>query len=435
MLPCSAEEFLSIVVGHVSLTVALKLWLWPALQLPILAAGDIGVGSQPSVVPTIQATPHIALTIDDREFFRRGDNVRVRFTTDEDGYATVFRVDTDGRVRVLFPRDPWTDNFVRSGRRYDVLDPYGRSPATFEVDDYAGIGYVFAVVSRDPFDYTPYVLNDHWDYRAVANRGRISGDPYVALSEMTGRILPAEYTMFGYDIVPYFVERRYDYPRFLCYDCHRYAPYPVWDPYRDWCATFRVVIYEDVRRYPGMAYPGTDVVMPSGFVLPPEFVIRPRSSNQPFIERVRNQPGRRPVERGATGRDVGGVGTIPVPARDRATGGVGGFLRRFFTGDDDDAPVVPGRHAPDSGAAPAKPTLERRVPTPTTTRPGQPVRQPQNPVPARPTAPRETTSAPVRRPTTATPSKRPSTQGSSPSPAVRRPPTTPPRRPGGGGGF
>jgi Domain of unknown function (DUF4384) len=433
MLPYGTEEFLSIAVGHVSLTVALKLWLWPALPLPILAAGDAALGSRPSVAPDGQATPHIALVIDDREFFHRGDNVRVRFTTDGDGYATVFRVDTDGRVRVLFPRDPWTDNFVRGDRSYDVPDPYGRSPASFEVDDYAGIGYVFALVSRDPFDYTPYVLNDHWDYRAVANRGRISGDPYIALSEVAARILPAEYTMFGHDIVPYFVERRYDYPRFLCYDCHRYAPYPVWDPYRDWCATFRVVIYDDVRRYPSTAYPATDVVMPRGMVLEPQFVIRPRASDQPFIERVHGQPGGRRPEHGATGRDVGGVGTIPTPARDRDSRGVGGFVRRFLGGDDDDAPKVPGRHAPDSGAARPTPTLERRMPASAPSRQGQPARQPQNPLPPRPAVPRETTSTPVRRPTTAPPSTGRSPQGTARPPASGRPAATPARRPGGGG--
>ena len=31
-----------------------------------------------------------------------------------------FRVDSDGRVRVLFPRDPWEDNFVRGGQEFEV---------------------------------------------------------------------------------------------------------------------------------------------------------------------------------------------------------------------------------------------------------------------------------------------------------------------------
>ena len=37
---------------------------------------------------------------------------------------------------------------------------------------------------------------------------------------------------YDYDVVPYYVERHYDYPRFVCYDCHAYASYSEWDPYR-----------------------------------------------------------------------------------------------------------------------------------------------------------------------------------------------------------
>lgn len=416
-----------------SLTVALKLWLWPALPLPLLMTGG-AAGVHPRAATADQATPHITLSIDNREFFHRGEDVHVRFTTDEDGYATVFRIDTDGRLRVLFPRDPWTDNFVRAARRYDVRDPYGRSAGSFEVDDYAGLGYVFAVVSRDPFDYSPYVLNDHWDYRAMANRGRISGDPYVALSGVAGRILPAEYTMFGHDIVPYFVEKRYDYPRFLCYDCHRYAPYPVWDPYRDWCATFRVVIYDDVRRYPALAYPATDVVMPRGFVLEPRFVIRPRGPDQPFVSRARAQPDGGPVERGATGRDVGGVGSIPVPARERSPSGVGGFFRRLIGGEE--RTPTPRRLGADSGQARPTPKLERRGTSTSPSREGQPGRRPNAPLPARPKAPTETTSTPVRRPASSTPAARPSTPAPrrpETTPAVRRPTSGATRRPGGHG--
>ena len=66
--------------------------------------------------------PHIQLWTDrdDGTVYHRGDRVRVYFRTDEDAYVTLFRVDTDGRVRVLFPADPWDDNFARGGRAYEV---------------------------------------------------------------------------------------------------------------------------------------------------------------------------------------------------------------------------------------------------------------------------------------------------------------------------
>ena len=49
----------------------------------------------------------------DAAVYTRGERVRVFFKLDRDAFVTVFRVDTDGRVRVLFPREPWDDNVAR----------------------------------------------------------------------------------------------------------------------------------------------------------------------------------------------------------------------------------------------------------------------------------------------------------------------------------
>src|SRR6266700_4112410 len=80
----------------------------------------------------------------------RGERVRLYFRLDQDAYVTIFRVDTDGRIRVLFPRDPWEDNFARGGRDLEV-DGNELAREGFTIDDYPGVGYVFAVTSADPF--------------------------------------------------------------------------------------------------------------------------------------------------------------------------------------------------------------------------------------------------------------------------------------------
>src|SRR3989441_10741361 len=51
--------------------------------------------------------------------YASGQVVRVHFRADRDAFLTILRVDTDGRVRVLFPREPWEDNFARGGREYE----------------------------------------------------------------------------------------------------------------------------------------------------------------------------------------------------------------------------------------------------------------------------------------------------------------------------
>src|SRR2546422_10173130 len=64
--------------------------------------------------------------------YASGQAARVYFRTEQDAYVTILRVDTDGRVRVLYPREPWDDNFARGGREYDVLQR--SSPDAFYVD-------------------------------------------------------------------------------------------------------------------------------------------------------------------------------------------------------------------------------------------------------------------------------------------------------------
>src|SRR5437762_13224684 len=246
----------------------------------------------------------------DNPFFR-GDGARVYLRADQDAYVTLFRVDTDGRVRVLFPRNPWEDNFVRGGQEFEVQS-YSSSYA-FSVDDYPGVGYLFAVAAADPFVYDPIETGDHWDYRVIAD-GRVRGDPYVALTDLAGRILPANDSDWDYDMVPYYVERHYDYPRFLCYDCHAYAIWSSWDPYAYSCVRFRIVVFDDPYYYPYRYYGGTRVVFTRPLRPQPRFVFKDRQGSSLFVTRVPQRPvtddRRRDV--GVRGRDLGG-GSIPPP--------------------------------------------------------------------------------------------------------------------------
>ena len=261
--------------------------------------------------------PSLELWTNQDEVFQRGDRVKVYFRASEDAYVTVFRVDTDGRVRVLYPVEPWNDNYARREQRYEIKQ-YGDNHA-FVVDDYPGQGYVFGVASRDPFDYGALVRGDHWDYRVVSANGRITGDPYVALTDLVERIIPPNYAEYSYDILPYYVDRHYDYPRFLCYDCHAYASYSYWNPYAYNCFRFRIVIYDDPYYYPVRYYGRPRVVYARTTVIAPRYIFKSRASPaEAFVSHIRARPvdgtGRRVIiDPGVTARDVGGVGRVPAP--------------------------------------------------------------------------------------------------------------------------
>ena len=383
------------------------------------------------------AYPQIALRITDRDVFARRDPVEAAFRADRDGYVTVLRIDTDGRVRVLFPADPADENFVAGGREVRVPNVYGYDvDHVFAIDDYPGIGYIFAVVSLQPFDYRPYARNRHWDYERVGFAGRrITGDPYVAVTEIVEPMLPPGYGAYGFDVVPYYVEARYEYPRFVCYDCHAYSAYPVWDPYRYWCGTFKLVIYDRPLWYPATLYPATQRVVRGGMHLGPQYLIEARTQTEPHVVRVA-ATGRRPVpEAGVRGRDIGGVGSVrtPVQPKRKEGGGVGGLIRRLFGGSGEPSarrPIAPGAVS-DDPRPDRQPQLERRGKGEQGS--GEPQRAPSQPSGTRRTPGGATVSSPParRQPASASPStKRPTRSPSAkPKSAPRRPEALPRRSP------
>ncbi|HTS90262.1 MAG TPA: DUF4384 domain-containing protein [Gemmatimonadales bacterium] len=266
---------------------------------------------------TADDAPRISVWLDRQDVYSRGDRARVYFTATQDAYVTVLRIDTDGRLRVLFPRDPWEENFARGGRTFEVL---GRdNDEAFYVDDYPGVGYVFAIASRDQFDYNDIVRGDHWDYRAISD-GRVRGDPYVTVSDLADRI--AQDGDYDFDVAEYDVEQHYDYPRFVCYECHTYVSWRYWDPYATHCSRFRIVIYDDWYYYPHRYRTGGPMARP--FHPGPRYVFKDADPRNDYISRVAERPragpggDRRAPSGDRTSADVGGRGTIPAPVAPRA---------------------------------------------------------------------------------------------------------------------
>jgi len=280
--------------------------------LPFSNPATIDRSTHDTVRPRVAAARRVAVWTDrDDDPYERGKPARVYVRAEQPSHVAVFRVDTDERIRVLFPREPWGETWVRATRQFEVAG--GRGGHSFVVEDGPGIGYVFAVASPRPLDFDDIARGDHWDYRAIEG-GRITGDPYVALADLAARMAPDD--DYDYDISPYYVERRYEYPRFVCYDCHAYAKYDQWDPYRRACARFRVVVYEDPRYYPYRSGRGRNVVIERPHRPEPRYVFRDADPRREYVTRVYTGAGGEYRQRqvtGRTSRDVGGPGSVPVP--------------------------------------------------------------------------------------------------------------------------
>ena len=162
----------------------------PPGSLPVVAAPTV------SVAPSLQAP--LRITLNNGGDFTPGDRVRVQVESAEDGYLIVFRVDGDGRVRVLFPIDPDLDPFIRGGRRYELRGRAERE--TFLADDRTGNGLVYAALAQEPCDFRRYASDDHWDYNAI----RLSAwdaDAEPELTDLVKRM--AGSGRFTYDVLGY----------------------------------------------------------------------------------------------------------------------------------------------------------------------------------------------------------------------------------------
>ncbi|HEY8062942.1 MAG TPA: DUF4384 domain-containing protein [Gemmatimonadales bacterium] len=218
------------------------------------------VAAPPTDSVNIRATsvaraPAIQISLNNDGSFAPGGRVSVQVQTNDDGYLLVFRVDGDGRIRVLFPLDPDGDAFVRGGKEYELR---GRGDhETFLADNQSGNGLVYAAVSRSPYSYRDFVANGHWDYDAL----RLPDSSSDAENDLTAIVAQmTNHTRFDYDALGYRVQEistvasyggdgyypgyydpAYD-PRWRCLGCgwgypgdigiglnFGYSPY--WDPF------------------------------------------------------------------------------------------------------------------------------------------------------------------------------------------------------------
>jgi hypothetical protein len=336
----------------------------------------------------------------------------VSFRTEEDAFVVIARVDADGEVHVLYPYGIHDDGFVRGGRTYDVP---GYGYYTFRVHEYTGLGYVFALASREPFALDRIRAHGYWSYRPVG--GRVHGDPYEAMRDFADYVLYDSRAPYAMHYTTYYIDRRVDYPRFLCYDCHSYRPYHRWDPYAHHCSRFRIVIFASPIFYPYRYRHGSRVVY---VIRPPDRFRRfefkqvgdrDRVTRENFIERRRRSDvgddrstrviADRVVERRGRSGDPGATRPgDPVDVDNR------GVRRR-------DGEVWDGRRdVTRSSSVPAAPRREPRSEPPR----GEPRRSEPRVLEPRPVEPRR--AEPRRSPS-------PRVESSRPSPSARTPSRSP----------
>ncbi len=263
--------------------------------------------------------PAIVLEVRDDGVYHRGDDAQVRVTVDRNAHVMVMRVNTDGRVSMLFPATPFASQMLVGGA-HDLLDPT-HPTRSISIDDYPGVGQLFAFASTDAFDLTAIATDGAFDVARAFDRSRLVGDPEVAITEFAAGALP-DSALFSYDEMRYVVAPTP--PPVIavpCIDCDGQLFPADAVPIHEWCGTFHPHVHGDpidvldVLLPPPPPAPAglTPSSGPSGWASP---TTTPPSVRDP-VDPARRPSARRPRENQATGRDVRGgrTGSITAPRR------------------------------------------------------------------------------------------------------------------------
>ena len=224
------------------------------LLLTVFAVGAMA-GSAPATAqaqgyyPSVGADARVWIQ-NDRDVFRRGDRLDVRFRVSHDAYVAVFHIDPDGYLDVVYPASPWDNEFVR-GQRTQTVRMRGNS--TWTVRNSSGIGYFYIVASPGPLDFASFrgSAGSPWDW-GYAGR-TVRGDPFLAFDQITRLLLPWGNEPYSVDYYSYHVGRIHSYPTFACSDRY-YSGGWGWTPSYGSCSRLNGFLrgqpyYYDTRRY------------------------------------------------------------------------------------------------------------------------------------------------------------------------------------------
>ncbi len=189
----------------------------------------------------------------DRDYFRRGDRLDVRFRVSDDSYVAVAHIDPEGYLEIIHPASPWDDEFVRGGRVHTVRM---RGNSTWTVRSGSGIGYFYILASPTPLDFTTLRgrSGSPWDW-GYAGRS-VRGDPFLAFEQLTHLLLPYwSNTPFTADYYGYHVGGIHRYPAYACSN-RSYSGGWGWTPNYGSCNRVDAFLrdypyYYDTRRYRG----------------------------------------------------------------------------------------------------------------------------------------------------------------------------------------
>jgi hypothetical protein len=204
--------------------------------LPTAAsAAPVEINSSPALKPAVVSDLDVSLRLIGGRgaVLMPGRDINLTFQTSSDAYVIIYNIDSEGYVHLLYPADGRPA--MISGKKVHFLPEQGRG-VTWEVGGDTGIEYIHAIAVNDP----SRIDRDELYYLAQNStmpeerRLRIDMDPFLAFNMIDEELIEDSEKMSpSTDYTYFYINRKVDYPGYLCYKCH--SPSKIPDPYAMEC--------------------------------------------------------------------------------------------------------------------------------------------------------------------------------------------------------
>ena len=154
-------------------------------------------------------TPTINVWLQGARTYDYGAPVRVWFNVSDNAYVIVARVDANGHLTLLYPRNRQRSAEVVGGEDINIRGRNGAGASFFATDRMGG-GYVFAMASYDPFDLSRLTARDFDRYVTGMYVGRPNrmyvGDPHRVITRFASLVSYSSESAYDYAVDYYHVE-------------------------------------------------------------------------------------------------------------------------------------------------------------------------------------------------------------------------------------
>jgi hypothetical protein len=138
----------------------------PALANVQIGA-SINIGTQPKSGLEVYVWPDRG----EGSVYYPGDPININVQATRDCFLILYDIDTRGRLNILFPEDPWQNNFVAAGDQ--ISFPRPQDDFTWSVEGPSGTEYVQAIASEIPITLPEWPVYQ----RPVQSSSRNGYDP------------------------------------------------------------------------------------------------------------------------------------------------------------------------------------------------------------------------------------------------------------------